>query len=191
MELDYSLPEPDSELLMPRQDPPLPDHQNPLTVLQGPPGSWECHQQKQIFCADCQQFLEEPCWLHAKSVPNESVVPFALASLPKILHLDACADSSTGKKVIANVQIAPQAVFGPLVAPLAEKSNGTIVYAFPSPEDGQLRFFQLDSELFSNWMRYVRFAENPAEENLAVHLRGSQVVFVSVRNIGAPNGNGE
>ncbi|XP_055334239.1 zinc finger protein 564-like [Paramacrobiotus metropolitanus] len=87
------------------------------------------------------------------------------------------------EKVLAKHSIPPQTIFGPLVAATAGIRKESTVYAFPSPEDGQLRFFQLDSELFSNWMRYVRFAENPAEENLAVYLRGSQVVFVSLRAI--------
>ncbi|XP_055357395.1 uncharacterized protein LOC129602414 [Paramacrobiotus metropolitanus] len=184
MEVDCCLPGTvDSESLDPRQDSQLPDLPNLLTVPPGSYGSGIRHRQERLFCRVCQQFLEEPCWFHAKSVPNESVVPFALASLHKILHLDVCANSSTGKKVVANARIPPQTVFGPLVAPLTEKYSDTCVYAFRSAEDGQLRFFQLDSELFSNWMRYVRFAENLAEENLAVYLRGSQIVFVSVRNI--------
>ncbi|XP_055334120.1 PR domain zinc finger protein 15-like isoform X2 [Paramacrobiotus metropolitanus] len=173
----------DSESVTPGQSAPWQGVQDRLTLPEESHGRCIGHWQERIFCAVCQQFLEEPCWFHAKSVPNESVVPFALASLPKILRLDVCADSSTGKKVLANVRIPPQTVFGPLVAPLAEKSSDAYVCAFPSADDGQLRFFQLDSELFSNWMRYVRFTENPAEKNLAVYLRGSQIVFVSVRTI--------
>ncbi|XP_055334117.1 zinc finger protein 184-like [Paramacrobiotus metropolitanus] len=181
--IDCCLPATDSESLIPDQDEPWQGLQNRRISPEGSRASCVRHRQERIFCAVCQQFLEEPCWLHAKSVPNESVVPFALASLPKILHRDVCADSSTGKKVVANARIPPHTVFGPLVAPLAERCSETYVYAFPSAEDGQLRFFQLDSELFSNWMRYVRFTENSAEKNLAVYLRGSQIVFVSVRNI--------
>ncbi|XP_055357396.1 uncharacterized protein LOC129602415 [Paramacrobiotus metropolitanus] len=183
MELIFFLPGSDNELLIPSQDPPLQDLHNRLISSEGSHDSWIRHRQERLFCAACQRFSEEPCWFHAKSVSNESVVPFALASLPKILRLDVCPNSSTGKKVVANARIPPHTVFGPLVAPLAEKYSDTCVYAFPSPDDGQLRFFQLDSELFSNWMRYVRFAENLAEENLAVYLRASQIVFVSLRTI--------
>ncbi|XP_055334123.1 PR domain zinc finger protein 15-like isoform X2 [Paramacrobiotus metropolitanus] len=181
--VDCCLPATDSESLAPGQGAPCQGLQVRLISPEESQGRCVGHWQERIFCAVCQQFLEEPCWFHARSVPNESVVPFALASLPKILHLDVCADSSTGKKVLANIRIPPQTVFGPLVAPFAEKCSDNYVCAFPSTDDGQLRFFQLDSELFSNWMRYVRFTENPAEKNLAVYLRGSQIVFVSVRTI--------
>ncbi|XP_055334237.1 telomere zinc finger-associated protein-like [Paramacrobiotus metropolitanus] len=136
MELDCCLPGSDSELLIPRHDPPLQDIRNLLNSAEGSHGSGIRHRQERIW-----------------------------------------------KKVVSSAQIPPQTVFGPLVAPFAEKCSDAYVYAFPSADDGQLRFFQLDSELFSNWMRYVRFAENPAEENLAVYLRGSQIVFVTVRSI--------
>ncbi|XP_055334132.1 uncharacterized protein LOC129585470 [Paramacrobiotus metropolitanus] len=184
MEPGCCLPGLDSEYLTPSQDSSWENFQTVLAVPQRiERGGTQRRLQGPIFCAVCQQFLEEPCWFHAKSIPNESVVPFALASLPDILYLDVCTNSCTGKKVLAKGSIPPQTIFGPLVAATAEIRKESTVYAFPSPEDGQLRFFQLDSELFSNWMRYVRFAENPAEENLAVYLRGSQVVFVSLRAI--------
>ncbi|XP_055334202.1 uncharacterized protein LOC129585517 [Paramacrobiotus metropolitanus] len=100
MDLDCCLPgseSSDPELLIPRQeDPTSGNFPNVLALTQGTERGvtqWRLHERP--YCAVCQLFLEEPCWLHAKSIPNGSVVPFALASLPNILCLDVCSNSST------------------------------------------------------------------------------------------------
>ncbi|XP_055334088.1 uncharacterized protein LOC129585445 [Paramacrobiotus metropolitanus] len=134
-----------------------------------------------MYCDCCHKFLPTPCWLHAASVCDEPVVPLSVGSLPKMLYLDVCDDSLTGKAVFTKEVIARHTVFGPLIAPLAPGHSEKALYFSVTEE--QRRYYELESDYACNWMKHVRFADSLQNSNLLVFSRGSQVVFVTIKTV--------
>ncbi|XP_055334243.1 uncharacterized protein LOC129585551, partial [Paramacrobiotus metropolitanus] len=134
-----------------------------------------------IYCDCCHKFLPTPCWLHAASVCDEPVVPLAVGSLPKMLYLDVCDDSLTGKAVFTKEVIARHTVFGPLIAPVAMGDSEKALYFCIT--DKPRKHYELESDYACNWMKHVRFADSLQNSNLLVFSRASQVVFVTIKTV--------
>ncbi|XP_055334087.1 uncharacterized protein LOC129585444 [Paramacrobiotus metropolitanus] len=134
-----------------------------------------------MYCDCCHKFLSTPCWLHAASVCDEPVVPLSVGSLPKMLYLDVCDDSLTGKAVFTKEVIARHTVFGPLIAPVTPGDSEKALY-FSITEELR-RYYELESDYACNWMKHVRFADSLQSSNLLVFSRGSQVVFVTIKTV--------
>ncbi|XP_055334096.1 zinc finger protein 729-like isoform X2 [Paramacrobiotus metropolitanus] len=134
-----------------------------------------------MYCDCCHKFLPTPCWLHAASVCDEPVIPLSVGSLPKMLYLDVCDDSLTGKAVFAKEVIVRHTVFGPLIAPLMPGNSEKALYICITEE--HRKYYELESDYACNWMKHVRFADNLQNSNLLVFSRGSQVVFVTIKTV--------
>ncbi|XP_055334211.1 zinc finger protein 768-like [Paramacrobiotus metropolitanus] len=156
-----------------------------------------CEPISRIYCDDCGTFLEEPCLQHAKSVTDKPVIPYAVASLPDVLYLD-CPDlawsspSLDEKVVFARSPLASNTIFGPLVGSLSDTKPAQFDFVCGSAGKSSIRYFQLESHDTSNWMKFVRFAATPEEQNVAVYEAersdqaancASSVIFVTTRAI--------
>ncbi|XP_055334103.1 uncharacterized protein LOC129585453 [Paramacrobiotus metropolitanus] len=134
-----------------------------------------------VYCDCCHQFLPTPCWLHAASICDEPVVPLSVGSLPKMLYLDLCDDSLTGKAVFTKEVIARNTLFGPLIAPLTPGDSEKARYFCVT--DKHRKYYELESDYACNWMKHVRFADSLQNSNLLVFSRGSEVVFVTIKTV--------
>ncbi|XP_055334203.1 LOW QUALITY PROTEIN: uncharacterized protein LOC129585518 [Paramacrobiotus metropolitanus] len=134
-----------------------------------------------IYCDCCHKLLPTPCWLHAVSVCDELVVPFSVGSLPKMLYLDVCDDSITGKAVFTKEVIGPNTLFGPLIAPLTPGDSEKARYFCVTDE--HRKYYEMESDYACNWMKHVRFADSLQNSNLLVFSRGSEVVFVTIKTV--------
>ncbi|XP_055334302.1 PR domain zinc finger protein 10-like [Paramacrobiotus metropolitanus] len=140
---------------------------------------------KKLFCKPCNRFLQEPCWKHTTNIPDKPVIPYALGSLPDALYMDYCGEWSTERGIFARDAIASHTVFGPLVAPLSPVSQASTAFACRKEPTVDLGYYQLDSDYFCNWMKFVRFSQNRQEENVAVYMRGIKLIFITTRDIPA------
>ncbi|XP_055334319.1 zinc finger protein 888-like [Paramacrobiotus metropolitanus] len=151
-----------------------------------------------IFCEQCQTHSPRPCYAHARITPDKLVIPYSVASLPESLYLHAAVDDDSEKAVFAREIIPALTIFGPLMGSVTSIKPAECAFACGNAENEELRYFQLDSDHTSNWMKHVRFASSPQECNLAVFempqsvpfwqpsngaLRLGMVIFVTIRAI--------
>ncbi|XP_055334240.1 uncharacterized protein LOC129585549 [Paramacrobiotus metropolitanus] len=138
-----------------------------------------------IYCEPCCKLMQAPCWIHAVNVPDEPVIPLAVGSLPKVLNMDVCDESPTGKAVFARETLVRHTVFGPLIAPTVSSDDEKARYVDVSDvgEDAKRKQYQLDSDYLCNWMKHVRLADSVEASNLLVFARGCEIVFVTNRTI--------
>ncbi|XP_055350888.1 PR domain zinc finger protein 15-like isoform X2 [Paramacrobiotus metropolitanus] len=71
------------------------------------------------------------------------------------------------KAVFAKETIPRMTVFGPLIGELSTSKSADVAFACGKPTTKRLHYFQLESDKTSNWMKFVRFAATPEEQNLA------------------------
>ncbi|XP_055334229.1 uncharacterized protein LOC129585539 [Paramacrobiotus metropolitanus] len=74
----------------------------------------------------------------------------------------------TERAVFAKKTIPALTVFGPLVGALTAEPPSEFAFVCHNAGDDGTRYFQLDSDATSNWMKYVRFARNADERNVTV-----------------------
>ncbi|XP_055354541.1 PR domain zinc finger protein 4-like isoform X2 [Paramacrobiotus metropolitanus] len=122
-------------------------------------------------CSVCQDVGDEPCWTHMRHVQDTHVLPLSLTSLPNILEFD-----KENAGVVTKSMILPQTMFGPFVAPLSHKQSQFV-------GGNEENFLQLDSDHQCNWMKHIRFAIKPEDQNLSVCLRESDVYFIATKLI--------
>ncbi|XP_055334228.1 uncharacterized protein LOC129585538 [Paramacrobiotus metropolitanus] len=146
-----------------------------------------------IYCDQCEQVYVEPCPLHLQTMPDTTAPPYAVASLPEKLYLIRAEENA----VFAKETIPSLTVFGPLVGSISETRPDEFDFVCRNVQDKGLRYFQLDSDETANWMKFVRFADSPAEQNVAVYeveetdestacrLLETRVMFVTTEDISA------
>ncbi|XP_055334100.1 uncharacterized protein LOC129585452 isoform X2 [Paramacrobiotus metropolitanus] len=138
-----------------------------------------------LYCESCFKVMQTPCWIHSESIPDEPVIPLAVGSLPKVLYMDVCDESPTGKTVFVKEMLERHTVFGPLIAPSvwSDEEKARYVDVSDLGEDVKRKQYQLDSDYACNWMKHVRLADSVEASNLLVFARGCEIVFVSNRTI--------
>ncbi|XP_055334090.1 uncharacterized protein LOC129585447 isoform X1 [Paramacrobiotus metropolitanus] len=138
-----------------------------------------------LYCESCSKVMQTPCWIHSDSIPDEPVIPLAVGSLPRVLYMDVCDESPTGKTVFVKETLERHTVFGPLVAPTVSSDEDKPRYMDVSElgEDVKRKQYQLDSDYACNWMKHVRLADSEEASNLLVFARGGEIVFVTNRVI--------
>ncbi|XP_055334190.1 PR domain zinc finger protein 10-like [Paramacrobiotus metropolitanus] len=136
-------------------------------------------------CEPCCKLMQTPCWIHSDSIPDEPVIPMATSSLPKVLYMDVCDESPTGKTVYVREAVMRHTVFGPLIAPTVFSDDEKARYVDVSDlgEEAKRKQYQLDSDYLCNWMKHVRLADSVEASNLLVFARGCEIVFVTSRTI--------
>ncbi|XP_055334317.1 zinc finger protein 26-like [Paramacrobiotus metropolitanus] len=126
-----------------------------------------CEPLEQIFCNECLKWTTVPCVSHAERIPDTMVFPYAMASLPSVLYLDIPSDGQSDKAVFAKEPIRSQTVFGPFVSALNVDKPADAAFACGSASQEGLHYFHTESNQTTNWMKFVRFARNATEQNLA------------------------
>ncbi|XP_055350909.1 zinc finger protein 814-like [Paramacrobiotus metropolitanus] len=133
------------------------------------PAPQRCQPLEQIFCGQCQKWTDLPCLSHAQRVRDASVLPYSVASLPHILYLDVPQHGQADKAVFAKEAVLPLTVFGPLIGVRSKKEPADVAFACGNATRKGLHYFHLESDETTNWMKYVRFAQSPEEQNLAAY----------------------
>ncbi|XP_055331991.1 nucleolar protein dao-5-like [Paramacrobiotus metropolitanus] len=135
----------------------------------------------EFFCTTCNTNSEEPCWDHADAVKDHAV-ELAVITLPDCLFFDH-KPGMPDKGVFARTAIAAQTVFGPLIAPIRKTFVEDTTLALPFSDLGKKDavYFDLRSSHTCNWMKFVRFAETRAQQNVAVCIRDTDIYFVTIR----------
>ncbi|XP_055334308.1 zinc finger protein 729-like isoform X2 [Paramacrobiotus metropolitanus] len=126
-----------------------------------------CEPVEQIFCDRCQKWANRPCFSHTSRIPDTIVIPYSVASLPCVLYLDIPPDGRSDKAVFAKEAIPAQTVFGPLIGALSTDKPADAAFACGSATYAGLHYFLTESNQTTNWMKFVGFARNAAEQNLA------------------------
>ncbi|XP_055334116.1 PR domain zinc finger protein 15-like [Paramacrobiotus metropolitanus] len=133
-----------------------------------------------IYCPECEIFGPEPCWQHTKRYKDRQTVPLAKASLPSVLRFiaaDEYPDAPTG--VSARSFLHSHSVFGPMRGVLCSRMGGKFIV----PGKDYRQCYHLESDYACNWMKYVHFADDPKEQNVAVAIRDNQIFFVTTKDI--------
>ncbi|XP_055334115.1 uncharacterized protein LOC129585459 [Paramacrobiotus metropolitanus] len=159
-------------------------HRRPGNAVNGPP-TLTASSNSFLYCESCSKVMQTPCWIHSDSILDEPVIPLAVASLPRVLYMDVCDESPTGKTVFVKETMERQTVFGPLIAPTVWSDEDKPRYMDVSDlgEDAKRKQYQLDSDYACNWMKHVRLADSEEASNLLVFARGCEIVFVTSRTI--------
>ncbi|XP_055334231.1 PR domain zinc finger protein 10-like [Paramacrobiotus metropolitanus] len=131
--------------------------------------SYCCEPLEEIFCPQCQKRTSVPCFSHAKRILDTAVIAYSVASLPSVLYLDVPPDGRADKAVFAKDAIPPLAIFGPLIGALSKCKPADVAFACRSAMRKGLQYFDLQSDQTTNWMKFVRFAANSDEQNLAAY----------------------
>ncbi|XP_003740242.2 uncharacterized protein LOC100901481 [Galendromus occidentalis] len=139
-----------------------------------------------IFCDECGLFYDKECLMHRIMVIEDQMVqPRAFASLPSN-HLSIQNLSSNASEPVFGVfskkPIPNRTVFGPMEGvrvQVTHKSNMPFPIYISEDKDGCVLLDTKDDER-SNWMRFVRYASSPVEQNLALFQQGSQIFFKSI-----------
>ncbi|OQV16393.1 putative PR domain zinc finger protein 10 [Hypsibius exemplaris] len=136
-----------------------------------------------IWCQSCKVFLDGPCLSHGRVVKDRPYVPQALVTLPAGLDVQPIPGVANGKGVFAVVAISTLSIFGPLRAPILQRTDGFPVGFYLVATDGTLQALDLRSDDLCNWMKFVRMARNRQEQNVMAYQRSEAIYFTTMRTI--------
>ncbi|XP_075549602.1 uncharacterized protein LOC142583144 isoform X1 [Dermacentor variabilis] len=140
------------------------------------------------WCDDCNQFYEHECPRHkVQLIVDKPVLTRAWASLPaSYLYVHKVAEDSDGEPiygVFAKKNIPKRTQFGPMEGVLQRRTDRPQQFPLFVREDENGSVFCLDTsdETQSNWMRFVRPAQTPLEQNIIVIQQGTSLYFNTTR----------
>ncbi|KAL3261425.1 hypothetical protein MRX96_000034 [Rhipicephalus microplus] len=140
------------------------------------------------YCDDCNQFYERECPRHrVQLIVDKPVLTRAWASLPaSYLYVHKVAEDSDGEPiygVFAKKNIPKRTQFGPMEGVLQRSTDRP--HSFPlyikKDESGTVFCLDTSDETQSNWMRFVRPAQTPLEQNIIVVQQGQSLYFNTTR----------
>ncbi|OQV16391.1 putative PR domain zinc finger protein 10 [Hypsibius exemplaris] len=140
-------------------------------------------------CAECvssRDNVDELCILHNRLLPDRPLLPRAFATLPSEFVIENIPGSQE-EGVFAATDVAERCILGPLVGDLSDNDDSfadddSFRYALVQ-QDESLRYFNLESNDLSNWMKYVRMADMWARANAVAFQQHGKIYFAVLRVI--------
>uniref|UniRef100_T1J3M9 PR domain zinc finger protein 10 n=1 Tax=Strigamia maritima TaxID=126957 RepID=T1J3M9_STRMM len=145
---------------------------------------------KDYWCDECNLMYEEDCPQHRiQSICDKPVLSRAWASLPVgYLAINKVGVRETGEAVFgvfAKKPIPKRSKFGPVegvVTKMDEVIQDDLVLQIEA-ESGEIMHLDTTDESMSNWMRFVRPAENYSEQNLVVVQSEQSLYFFTTCHV--------
>ncbi|KAG5269059.1 hypothetical protein AALO_G00197830 [Alosa alosa] len=142
-----------------------------------------------LWCEECNKANPTVCLKHGPLHPIASrpVVSKARASLPLVLYIDRFVGGVFSKR-----RIPKRTQFGPVEGRLVRQHQlkdshiHLKMYVLDSDKGGDKNedvWLDLSDEDHSNWLMFVRPAQNHLEQNLVAYQYGSEIFYTTIKNI--------
>lgn len=151
-----------------------------------------------LWCEECHQCYEDGCPKHqVQTIYDKPVLSRAWASLPatylSIGKTDQTVNGEPVFGVLAKKTIPKRTQFGPVEGVVYVQQNDDETVSPKMDEnapilqietnDGQMMLVDTTDESVSNWMRFVRLAHTPAEQNLVIVQLNEALYFTTTSDI--------